>query len=258
MSLQEEAYRDYLDGMKYKDIADKHGVTLSAVKSWATRYWKQKKVATKIRKVATKGAKLQPKNKGGQKGNTNAIGHGPPLGSTNALKQGLFAKYLPEETLAIVTDIEDASPLEILWANIKIKFAAIIRAQKIMYVADDKDNTVFTETNTQISIDSSGQKRTITKNEKVTTATDKQVAFLNAQSRAMATLTNMIRQYEAMANELGTEEQRARVDKLRAEVNAIGRREGDSDNPDVSSYVDALRGEVAEVWEDGTEEEQGI
>lgn len=257
MSLQEEAYRDYLGGMKYKDIADKHGVTLSAVKSWATRYWKNKKVATKIRKVATKGAKLQPRSRGGQIGNVNAVGKacGAKRGNQWALKQGLFAKYLPEETLAIVTDVETASPLDILWANIKIKFAAIIRAQKIMYVADDKDNTVFTETNTQISIDSSGQKRTITKNEKVTTATDKQVAFLNAQSRAMATLTNMIRQYEAMANELGTEEQRARVDKLRAEVNAIGRREGDSDNPDVSSYVDALRGEVAEVWEDGTEEE---
>lgn len=48
--VRDKAYKDYCDGMKYKDIAEKYGVSLSAVKSWATRYWK----------VATKDKKLQP------------------------------------------------------------------------------------------------------------------------------------------------------------------------------------------------------
>lgn len=59
--IREKAFQDYQNGMKYKEIAEKYGVSLSAVKSWATRYWKnescnqrkkklqpQKKVATKI------------------------------------------------------------------------------------------------------------------------------------------------------------------------------------------------------------------
>lgn len=50
----ELAYKDYLEGMKYKDIAAKYGVSISAVKSWKSRYWKDKKVATKKSKVATK------------------------------------------------------------------------------------------------------------------------------------------------------------------------------------------------------------
>lgn len=50
----EPAYKDYLEGMKYKDIAAKYGVSISAVKSWKSRYWKDKKVATKKSKVATK------------------------------------------------------------------------------------------------------------------------------------------------------------------------------------------------------------
>lgn len=50
----ELAYEDYLTGMKYKDIAAKYGVSVSAVKSWKSRYWKDKKVATKKSKVATK------------------------------------------------------------------------------------------------------------------------------------------------------------------------------------------------------------
>ena len=50
----ELAYQDYLDGMKYKDIAAKYGVSVSAVKSWKSRYWKEKKLQPKKSKVATK------------------------------------------------------------------------------------------------------------------------------------------------------------------------------------------------------------
>ena len=37
----ELAYEDYKNGMKYKQIAEKYDVSLSAVKSWASRYWKK-------------------------------------------------------------------------------------------------------------------------------------------------------------------------------------------------------------------------
>lgn len=53
MEIRDKAFADYQAGMKYKEIAEKYGVSLSAVKSWATRYWK----------VATKKKKLQPKRK---------------------------------------------------------------------------------------------------------------------------------------------------------------------------------------------------
>ncbi|MCM1544932.1 MAG: terminase small subunit [Ruminococcus sp.] len=56
MSARDEAYHDWKSGMKYKDIASKYGVSESTVKSWASRYWKGEKVATKTRK------KLQPKS----------------------------------------------------------------------------------------------------------------------------------------------------------------------------------------------------
>lgn len=53
----ELAYQDYLNGMKYKEIAEKYGVTINTVKSWKTRYkWSKdskKSVHTKIGKVCT-------------------------------------------------------------------------------------------------------------------------------------------------------------------------------------------------------------
>lgn len=36
----ELAYKDYKEGMKYKEIAAKHGVSINTVKSWKTRKWK--------------------------------------------------------------------------------------------------------------------------------------------------------------------------------------------------------------------------
>lgn len=53
----ELAYIDYLKGMKYKEIAEKYGVTINTVKSWKTRYkWSKdgkKSVHTKSEKVCT-------------------------------------------------------------------------------------------------------------------------------------------------------------------------------------------------------------
>lgn len=86
--IRDKAFEDYRKGMKYKEIAEKYEVSLSAVKSWAARYWKkegcnqkEKKLQPKKKKVATKGA---------QPGNKNSLGHGAPKENKNALKTGEF------------------------------------------------------------------------------------------------------------------------------------------------------------------------
>lgn len=61
MKKYEEAEQDYLSGLKYKDIADKYGVSISTVKSWKSRYWKSDGSATKDEKVAQKVAKVATK-----------------------------------------------------------------------------------------------------------------------------------------------------------------------------------------------------
>ena len=60
----DSAFADYLGGMKYKDIAEKYGVTVNTVKSWKTRYgWsrnKEKGVHTKKKKVCTQKEQENP------------------------------------------------------------------------------------------------------------------------------------------------------------------------------------------------------
>jgi YD repeat-containing protein len=213
-----KAEKDYMRGMKYKDLAEKYGVTLNTIKSWKTRYgWDRKGVHTKKSVHTNKvGAPIGSKNALGNRG-----GHGGPAQNDKAVKHGLFRKYLPddEETRQIYDEAGQTSSIDLLWSQIQIKFTAIIRAQKIMWVRDQEDMTKILKRQKE----SSGlQSDSWEREYELQHAWDKQASFLNAQARAMSTLTSMIRQYEEMCR-LGwaDEEQRLRIEKLKAEVKAL-------------------------------------
>lgn len=57
MTNYELAEKDYKNGMKYKDIAAKYGVSLNTVKSWKSRYWN----ATKSKKGCTQSMQTKKK-----------------------------------------------------------------------------------------------------------------------------------------------------------------------------------------------------
>ena len=199
----------YLQGKKYQEIADEVGVSLSAVKSWATRYWRAEKLQPKKQKVAEKVA--TKRHRGGQPGNHNATG---PPGNQHAVKHGFFCKVLPAETLELVEDLQALDPLDVLWQNIQIQYAAILRAQKLMYVKDQSDKTIEKIEVKDGSV--TGERW------EVQQAWDKQATFLSAQSRAMQTLTSMIKQYDAMVESgMANQEQRARIELLRAQVSKL-------------------------------------
>jgi len=207
----ELAYQDYLKGMKYKEIAEKYGVTINTVKSWKTRYkWSKdgkKSVHTKTGKVCTQKTKL---------GNQNAAGHGAPEGNKNAEKYGFFSKHLPDETREIFSAIEEADPLDLLWHQIQLAYAAIIRAQKISYVKDQMDKTVEKVEEKVGNV--------IGEKWEVQQAWDKQNEFLKAQARAQGELRALIKQYDEMMNkdwETASEEQRCRIEQIRAQTERI-------------------------------------
>lgn len=69
-------------------------------------------------------------------------------------------------------------------------------------------------------------------------AWDRQATFLNAQSRAMSELRNLIKQATVMINEnpkLASEEQKLKIDKLKAE---IGRLSNDDLDDELNIIVD--------------------
>lgn len=221
----ELAYEDYKAGMKRKDIAQKYNVSINTVKSWKQRHWNKKEGAPPKRK---KGAPLN---------NKNASGRTPKKDENqNAKKHGFFSKWLPDEVNQIIGEMPE-DPLDILWANIQMQMAAIIRAQNIMYVKDKDDKTKeVTLEGEAIAYD-------------VQQAWEKQANFMSAQSRAMKTLESMIKRYDEMLHqnwELATEEQKARINQLKAQTGKITG-ESETESKD-DGFLEALNNSAKDDW----------
>ncbi|MCC0648908.1 phage terminase small subunit [Clostridioides sp. ZZV15-6598] len=221
--VKENVKQDYLKGMKQKEISVKYDISLNTLKSWIKRYnWASEK------------KKSAPKNKRGAPiGNKNATG---PPGNKNAEKFGFFSKYLPEETQDLINEIKNKDKFDILWEQITIQYAAIIRAQKIMYVKGKED--MVKELKKHESTEN-GEKTEY----EFQFAWDRQASFLNAQSRAMSELRSLIKQYDEMIHKdwnLATEEQKARVEKLKCEVYNLSKDDiGDDELKIVVDYGDS-------------------
>lgn len=223
MEKSELARKDYEAGMKYKDIATKHDVSINTVKSWQRRHnW------TRIKKSA-------PKNsRGAPKGNKNAVGHGAPKGSQNALKHGLFAKYLPQGVHEIYEQLADKQPIDILWENIQLTYANLLHAQRILYVQDVDDTTTMLIASTAKGGESY----------EVHTAWDKQGKALAAIARIQSELRNMIKTYDELTrSSLATEEQRLRIEILKSKLP-----DNEPENIHDDGFIKALEGIVEETW----------
>lgn len=227
-----EAKKLFDEGRKLVEIAKELKISEGTVRSWKSRYKWDCNVAKDKCNVA--------KEKGAQPGNKNAEGHGAPQQNKNAEKYGFFSKYLPEETREIFSAIEQANPLDLLWHQIQIAYAAIIRAQRIAYVKDQQDKTIekIEERNGNVI----GEKW------EVQQAWDKQNDFLKAQARAQSELRALIKQYDEMLHknwELADEEQRTRIEAMKARAQLGGDEEIEDDG-----FLKALSGTAAEDWAD--------
>lgn len=239
-----EIYKEHNGNIQNREISKILAVPEKTISGWKCKdKWNQK-----LNGVLQKDTEYSKRKKGGQPGNKNAEGHGGtgPPGNKNAEKYGFFSKYLPDETKEIFDAIENADPLDLLWHQIQIAYAAIVRAQRIAYVKDQQDK----------STNKVGEKYGDTVSEErweVQEAWDKQNNFLKAQARAQAELSRMIKQYDEMLHanwELATEEQKTRIQSMKAKAQL-----NDVEETADDGFLEALNSSAAEDWND---EETGI
>ena len=227
----DEAEKLFYKGMKLKDIASRLEVPEGTVRRWKNTYkWNCER----------SDKKANVRKRGGQIGNKNAVGgnQSAPLRNHNAEKFGFFRKYLPEETVSIIEEMPK-DPLDVLWDQIQIAYAAIIRAQQIMYVQDRDDKTI--ERIEEKDGNVCGEKW------EVQQAWDKHGNFLQAQARAQKTLESMINKYDDLLHknwELATEEQRARIERIKADTERIKGGEQASTEDKVAKLFDAIGAEL--------------
>lgn len=202
-----EIFKEHYGKITAKEIA-----TILAEKEKNIEYWKT---------ADDWHGKYNPKG-GAPLGNKNALGNkgGALEANQSARTEGWYSKYYPVAARNLIKEAEESggSPLEIQWAMIMTKWVAIIRAQKIMFVKDKDDLTKELKKTKSSETD----KMSSTEEEwEIQFAWDKQANFLNAQSRAMSTLSGLIKRYEEMLHanwDLATEEQKLRVSKLKVQL----------------------------------------
>lgn len=220
-----EIYYESKGNITNREIANILNIPEKTISVWKLRdKWKNR---TDCSTSIQQNCSTTKRKKGGQPKNKNAKGHGAPAKNKNAETHGFFSKYLPAETMELIEGIKTISPLDILWDQIMIQYAAIIRSQKIMDVTGKDEMIKELKRSYEKTTDRSTAKTNSSSQEceyeyEFQFAWDRQATFLKAQSRAMGELRNMIKQYdELLKTDLATEEQKLRIEKIKTEIDVM-------------------------------------
>lgn len=219
-----EIYKESVGMIDLVEIASQLNLSPGTIRGWKSKDKWDSKLNGALQKNTERS-----KRKGAQPGNKNSSG-GPP-GNKKAEKFGFFSKYLPEETVSIIQEMP-TDPLDVLWDQIQIAYAAIIRAQQIMYVRDRDDKTIERIEHKDGNV--------IGERWEVQHAWDKQGKFLQAQARAQSELRSLIKQYDELLHkrwDLATEEQKARITQIKAQTDKL---KGTDNNAELSRLDEVL------------------
>ncbi|KAF1291190.1 phage terminase small subunit [Candidatus Enterococcus leclercqii] len=247
--LRDEAYKIWIESNKtkpLKDIADELGVSASTV-----RKWKSEDKWSEVSKLSVPNEKERYDSMFGNQNATSNQGGAPPR-NKNSVSHGLFANWLPDDTRQIIQELYTSDPADIIWNNIMIQYTAIIRAQKIMYVQDQFDSTediVTVEVDPKLIDIKTGNAVQTKVTRQFQYSWDKQAAFMNAQSRAMSTLANLIKQFVAIADE--QDARRKKLELMDAQIKLVTAKatidKPDGEIPD-DGFLAALESEGEELW----------
>jgi phage terminase small subunit len=195
-----EIFKEHNGNISNKEIARILNEKLVNINSWRT----QDKWAKRLNKT------------GAPYGNKNAVGNSggrAPKGNYNSFKYGKYTARIPFAVKTIMEELDIEDPLEKLWRSICLQEARIIHMQDIMHVKDRNDLTKDIKKLTQ------GNNPSI--EFEIQFAWDKEANLINTLSKAHATLTRMIKEYEELLHanrDTATEIQRLRVEKLKADI----------------------------------------
>ncbi|WMM24060.1 helix-turn-helix domain-containing protein [Tissierella sp. MB52-C2] len=235
-----KAKQDYLEGMRQKDIADKYNISINTLKSWIKRYgWSEEK-----KNYNKKGA--PKKKRGAPLNNTNAVGNdgGAPPGNINAIKHGayqsLYADMLNTEDKILFNMIQPSINVDDEIRLLRLKIAGLINREKTFF---------YNMFGIKVEKDISEEDR---------------VSGINA---CMDQLRKLI---ETKAKTLGDTE-KLQLDKEKFEFNKYKteielqlkkenleleklRVQGEDEEYEDDGFLEALKGQVSEVWEDAEED----
>ena len=201
---QKQAYEDYINGMKYADIAEKYDVSISAVKMWAARDWKDKnKDKSKVTKDK-KTTKSQPRSKGGQPCNTNTVKHG----AYSKIYDGVF-----DEDEKDLFETMECDPEKTYIDELKLYTIREFRLlQQIKVLNDGGDNLIMSATHSR-------KLEIVSKNQELSQTQTEVVADKVAKSDSLNKLEEVLTKIQAGKNKCASELAKIRKEKSDAGTN---------------------------------------
>lgn len=139
--------------------------------------------------------------------------------NTAAMIHGLRSKFLHQEQIEIIEAFEGMSIADKIWIQLEIKFSAVIRMQKIMWVQDEND------VSSEVEMQSSSVDGDMTKY-KVAFAYEKYESYIKAFARAASEYRNLANDFLKHAGEdderrLKLEKMKLDIDKTNAEIDKL-------------------------------------
>lgn len=240
---------DYITGMKYKEIAEKYGVTINTVKSWKTRYrWNRDKkgMHTKSKKVCIQ--------KGGQPGNKNAVGHGGtgPPGNRNAVKTGefetLFFNTLEPEEKELI-ELVQLDKEKLLLQEIQlltVREHRMLRRIELLKQSNDVDpEEKVPEGMTVVKFSCGMEKGKITELKDYECVLGQIQAIEEALTRVQARKQKAI---EAL-HKFGYDDARLDLETMKLEFEML-KQDGSDDEAGDDGFLDAMNHAAGDVWGD--------
>lgn len=142
---------------------------------------------------------------------------------------GLRSKFLHKEQIEIIEAFQDDTPADKIWIQLEIKFAAIIRMQKIMWVEDEHD------TSREVTMEISGVDGDTTAY-KVAFAYEKYDTYIKAFAKASAEYRNLVdsflkhadlddeRRFKLVNMQLAADKTKVEIERLK-KMNEAGNQE---------------------------------
>jgi uncharacterized protein YjcR len=154
----------------------------------------------------------ESRKRGGNPNPSNQFSHR----NNPKLIHGLRSKFLHQEQVEIMEAMDGLSIADQIWLQIEIKFSAIIRMQKIMWVNDADDH--LKEDSGSSWGDDAGSETL-----KVAFAFERYESYIKAQTRAMAEYRNLAKQFLIMSHadderRLKLEQMQLNIEKTKAET----------------------------------------
>lgn len=237
--IRNKAKQDYMKGMKYKDICDKYDISMNTLKSWVKRYSWAKERKNKKKKGAHKDKGGAPLN------NSNAVGHGAPKGNLNSVKHGayqsIYSDMLNPEEQILFNMIQPTTNIDDEIKILRLKIARLLNREKSFF---------YNAFGIKIEKDISEEDRLAG----INACMDQLRKLIEAKSK-MSTDTEKIQldkekfEFQKYKTDIELKLKQEKLDLEKLKIN------GEDEEYEDDGFIEALKGEVSEVWTDEDTEE---